>query len=248
MSTFDNQQAAADGVIMPIERSTYKNHVIKYIYDGMRENRYRAGEKILESHLSRELGISRAPIREALQSLRQAGLVEHEPRRGWFVVGFAPDDMWDIYLIRASIEALAARRVANQMSPRLLAQMQSLISQMAAAAERGEPEALAAYDVQFHERIIQCGGSRQLQRVWRQLHPQDWTIMSVLKLTEVPLPEMAQRHQMVLDALNSGDPAWAEAVIRRHILELAQRFLDLPTDQEEILASDARERLCNSTD
>jgi DNA-binding GntR family transcriptional regulator len=85
MSTFDNQQAAADGVIMPIERSTYKNHVIKYIYDGMRENRYRAGEKILESHLSRELGISRAPIREALAELVSSGLLESRPQIGNFV-------------------------------------------------------------------------------------------------------------------------------------------------------------------
>jgi DNA-binding FadR family transcriptional regulator len=52
----------------------------------------------------------------------------------------------------------------------------------------------------------------------------------VLRLPEVPLPEMAQRHQTVLDALASGDPSWAEAVIRRHILELAQRFLDLPPE------------------
>jgi DNA-binding GntR family transcriptional regulator len=140
--------------------------------------------------------------------------------------------MWDIYLIRASIEARAARRVVTRMSPALRSQFQSLIDRMAAAARDDEPEALAAYDVQFHELIIQHGGSHQLQRIWRQLHPQDWTIMSVLKLSEVPLAEMAQRHQTVLDALISGDPGWAEAVVRRHILELAQRFLDLPSEQE----------------
>jgi DNA-binding GntR family transcriptional regulator len=198
------------------------------IFDGDLQD----GDRIVEAEVSRELGISRAPIREALQSLRQAGLVEHEPRRGWFVIGLGPDDMWDIYLIRASIEALAARRIVARMSPQLGRQLQSLIDQMAAAAKGGDPEALAAYDVQFHEQIIQHGGSHQLQRVWHQLHPQDWTIMSVLKLTEVPLAEMAQRHQVVLDALNSGDPGWAEAVIQRHILELAQNFLDLPPEQK----------------
>jgi DNA-binding GntR family transcriptional regulator len=196
------------------------------IFDGDLQD----GDRIVEAEVSRKLGISRAPIREALQSLRQAGLVEHEPRRGWYVIGLEPDDMWDIYLIRASIEALAARRVAAQVSPQLKAQLQSLIDQMATSAEESDPDALAAYDVQFHELIIQHGGSHQLQRIWHQLHPQDWTIMSVLKLPEVPLAEMAQRHQTVLDALVSGDPGWAEAVIRRHILELAQRFLDLPPE------------------
>jgi DNA-binding GntR family transcriptional regulator len=204
------------------------------IFDGDLQD----GDRIVEAEVSRRLGISRAPIREALQSLRQAGLVEHEPRRGWYVIGLGPDDMWDVYLIRASIEALAARRVVTQMSSQLQSQLQALIAQMATAAEQGNPDALAAYDVQFHGLVIQHGGSHQLQRIWYQLHPQDWTIMSVLKLTEVPLPEMAQRHQAVLDALVSGDPDWAEAVIRRHILELAQRFLGLPPEPGEKRATD----------
>jgi len=201
----------------------------KAIFDGDLQD----GERIVEAEVSRKLGISRAPIREALQSLRQAGLVEHEPRRGWYVIGLQPDDMWDIYLIRAAIEAIAARRVAEQMSAELTAQLQALIAQMAVAAEKDDPDALAAYDVQFHELIIQHGGSNQLQRIWRQLHPQDWTIMSVLRLPEVPLAEMAQRHRTVLDAITSGDPSWAEAVIRRHILELAQRVLGLPPEPSE---------------
>jgi len=218
--------AAENGQVLDVDVSQFQSiHYSVYsalrraIFDGDLQD----GDRIVEAEVSRKLGISRAPIREALQSLRP-------PRRGWYVIGLEPDDMWDIYLIRASIEALAARRVAAQMSPQLKAQLQSLIDQMAASAEHDDPDALAAYDVQFHELIIQHGGSHQLQRIWRQLHPQDWTIMSVLKLPEVPLAEMAQRHQTVLDALASGDPGWAEAVIRRHILELAQRFLDLPPE------------------
>lgn len=197
------------------------------IFDGELKD----GDRIVEAEVSRNLGISRAPIREALQSLRQAGLVEHEPRRGWFVIGLEPDDMWDIYLIRASIESLAVHRVATQLSPQLKGHLEALIAQMATAAQENNPDALAAYDVEFHELIIQHGGSHQLQRIWHHLHPADWTIMSVLKLPEVSLAEMAQRHQVVLDALVSGDPGWAVAVIRRHILELAQRFLDLPLDR-----------------
>jgi DNA-binding FadR family transcriptional regulator len=65
-------------------------------------------------------------------------------------------------------------------------------------------------------------------------------MMSVLKLPNVPLSEMAQRHQTVLDAVRSGDSGWAEAVIRRHILELAQHFLDLPPEQDSA-AKDANQ-------
>ncbi|MFN2231139.1 MAG: GntR family transcriptional regulator [Anaerolineae bacterium] len=228
--------AVEGGQILDVDVSQFQS--INYsVYSALRraifDGDLQDGDRIVEAEVSRKLGISRAPIREALQSLRQAGLVEHEPRRGWYVIGLQPDDMWDIYLIRAAIEAIAARRVAEQMSAELTAQLQALIAQMAVAAEKDDPDALAAYDVQFHELIIQHGGSNQLQRIWRQLHPQDWTIMSVLRLPEVPLAEMAQRHRTVLDAITSGDPSWAEAVIRRHILELAQRVLGLPPEPSE---------------
>jgi DNA-binding GntR family transcriptional regulator len=203
------------------------------------EGEFEHGDRIVEAEVSRELGISRAPVREALHRLQQAGLVEHRPRRGWFAVALEPKDMWDVYLVRAAIEGLAARRVAAQAATKpptelqaLFDEMQALIDRMLDAAQQQDVEALADYDVQFHERILERGGSNQLQRIWRLLHPQDWTMMSVLKLPEYPLSEMAQRHQTVLDAVRSGDSGWAEAVIRRHILELAQHFLDLPPEQE----------------
>jgi DNA-binding GntR family transcriptional regulator len=203
------------------------------------EGEFAHGERIVEAEVSRSLGISRAPVREALHRLQQAGLVEHRPRRGWFAVRLEPKDMWDVYLVRAAIEGLAARRVATQFAARppaelqaLLDELQALIDKMLEAAEQDDVEALAAYDVRFHERILAHGGSNQLQRIWRLVHPQDWTMMSVLKLPNVPLSEMAHRHQAVLDAVRSGDPGWAEAVIRRHILELAQHFLGLPPEHD----------------
>ena len=78
---------------MPIERSTYKDYVIRYIYNGIRENRFRAGEKILESHLSKELGISRAPIREALADMVRRDLLEYRPQVGNFIASLSPKEI-----------------------------------------------------------------------------------------------------------------------------------------------------------
>jgi DNA-binding GntR family transcriptional regulator len=226
------------GGIPSVDISEFRsiNHTVysalrKAIFDGD----FQAGDRIIEAEMSRKLGISRAPIREALHSLQQAGLVEHRPRRGWFVIGLTPEGMWDLYLIRASIEGLAARRVAVQASPELPVQLEATIVKMIASAEDQDLDGLAEHDVQFHELIIQSGGSNQLHRVWKLLHPQDWTIMSVLKLTDIPLVELAQRHHIVLEALGSHDPDWAEVVAKRHIIELARRVLALPpaTEGEE---------------
>jgi len=197
----------------------------KAIFDG----ELRSGERLVESQIAQRLNISRAPIREALHRLQQAGLVEHRPRRGWFVIGLTPDDLGDLYHIRAYIEGLAARRLAAEAPSEILHELQALITRMISAADREDLEALTAYDVQFHEAIIRSGGSGQLERIWRLLRPEDWTAMSVLKVNDMAHPEIAKRHQFVLDALSSGDPDWAETVVRRHILELARLVPAPPT-------------------
>ncbi|MGC9349750.1 MAG: GntR family transcriptional regulator, partial [Anaerolineae bacterium] len=187
-----------------ISRSVYVA-LRKAIFNG----EYRAGDRIVEAEIARQLEISRAPIREALHRLRQAGLVEHRPRRGWFVVELTPDDMQDLYHVRAFVEGLAARRVAAQASSELLDELASLFERMLAAAERENADEVVTTDVEFHRCIVEGGGSSQLHRMWRQLHPHDWTAMSVIKLPNVTLSELAERHQIILDALNSGDPDWA---------------------------------------
>jgi len=198
-----------------------------------------AGDRIVEVEVARELGISRAPVREALRRLQQTGLVEHKPRRGWFVARLSPEDMWDIYNVRAFVEGLAARRVAAEGSSVVLAELETLFKEIMAAAKREDADELAVKDVQFHEVIVRNGGSSQLYYIWHHLHPQDWTIMSVLRLSEIDPIEIADRHKIVIDALASGDPDWAAAAVKRHILGFARQVVDSAERSEALLTMDA---------
>jgi DNA-binding GntR family transcriptional regulator len=213
------------------------------VYSALRkaifDSTLRAGDRIVEVEVARELGISRAPVREALHRLRQAGLVEHKPRRGWFVARLSPEDMWDIYNVRAFVEGLAARRVARDGSPEVLTELESLLEKMMLSAQDGDLDELATNDVQFHELIVRQGGSNQLYHIWRLLHPQDWTIMSVLRLSDVAPTEIAERHRVMIDALTSQDPDWAEAVAKRHILGFARQVVDSAEQSEAAVEMDA---------
>jgi DNA-binding GntR family transcriptional regulator len=181
----------------------------KAIFDGT----YPPGSRVVEAEIARRFRISRAPVREALRQLQESGLVAHEPRRGWFVTDLTSEDLWDIYQMRAFAEGLAVRRLAHKMTPELLARLNGLIEQMAAAAAQGHLDELAAYNVRFHEHIVREGGSGHLHRMWALLHPQDWTIITVTRLTDVPPAEIAQRHHLVVDALVSGDPDLARRIV-----------------------------------
>jgi DNA-binding GntR family transcriptional regulator len=192
-----------------------------------------AGDRVVEAEVARKLGVSRAPVREALRRLQQAGLVEHRPRHGWFAIGLTPADMWDLYLVRASVEGISARRASTQAPPDLLAELEALIEKMVVSAEHEDLEDLAANDVRFHELIIQSSGSSLLHRIWRLLYPEVWTSMSLLRLKGVALTEIAERHRIVVDALASKDQDWAEAVIKRHILEIGRRVVAPAQDSRE---------------
>ncbi len=200
---------------------TVYSEIRRAIFDGT----LRAGDRVVEAEMARKLVVSRAPVREALRRLQQAGLVEHRPRRGWFAIGLTPADMWDLYLVRASIEGLSARRAATQAPHELSAELQALIEKMVVSAEHEDLEAFAAHDVRFHERIVQSSGSSLLHRIWRLLYPEVWTSMSLLRLKDIGLVVLAKRHQVVVDALLSQDQDWAEAVIKHHILEIGHRVV-----------------------
>lgn len=183
-----------------------------------------SGARLVEAELARQLGTSRAPLREAVRQLEQDGLLEHNPRRGCVVTTLTREDILDLYSLRALIEGFAIRRVAGRVSPAVLARLEGLIGEMKASAKRGDIASLTEADVRFHDLIVTEAGSKQLHRVWSLLNPQTWTVMSLTRLGGRSPDEIAERHRPVLEALASGDPDRAEAALQRHILELADEL------------------------
>lgn len=187
------------------------------------------GERLVEAELARQLGTSRAPVREAVRQLERDGLLQHNPRRGCVVTALTGEDIRDLYSLRALVEGFAVRRTAGRVSPEALAQLEGLIREMESAAEQQKITDLIDADVRFHDLMVSLAGSSQLHRVWSLLNPQTWTVLSVTRLDGRSLSMIAARHRPVLEALASGDPERAEVAVKHHILELADELsLALP--------------------
>jgi DNA-binding GntR family transcriptional regulator len=169
MSTFDSQQQPCLEALMPIERSTYKDHVIKYIYDGMRENRYKSGEKILESHLAKELRISRAPIREALANLVRTGLLEYRPQVGNFVAALSAEEIIDSYVARGVLEGFAVSQGIDNFSDEDLARLEEMAHKMERFAKKGQHKALIDIGQEFHEELFSHCTNAQVVLFTKQL-------------------------------------------------------------------------------
>jgi DNA-binding GntR family transcriptional regulator len=212
---------AASFQVSPGLRHDVRNHLRNQIFDGTLQ----PGDRIVESRLARELGISQAPVREALRELEQMGLVVSYPNRGSSVRRVEPKDAEEMYVLRAHLEVLAVDLAIPRLSTDDLATLDRFIEDMVAAAKDNDPERLTELDTGFHEFILTCSGNSLLLKTWQGISPLNWTMMTVIRLKDRNLVELAERHRPIVEALRAGNQDQAEQAIREHVLVLGERVV-----------------------
>lgn len=207
--------------VSPGLRHDVRNHLRNQIFDGTLQ----PGDRIVESRLARELGISQAPVREALRELEQMGLVVSYPNRGSSVRRVEPKDAEEMYVLRAHLEVLAVDLAIPRLGEDDLATLDRFIDDMVAAAKDNDPERLTELDTGFHEYILTCSANSLLLRTWQGISPLNWTMMTVIRLKDRNLVELAERHRPIVEALRAGNQEQAEQAIREHVLVLGERVV-----------------------
>ena len=119
-----------------------------------------AGERLNEVALAQRLEVSRGPVREALRSLEEAGLVSFEKNRGATVRVISPESAVEIYEIRAALEALACRRLAARATSAQVDELRPLVDEMDVAVEAADVGAFNRLNIAFHERLFEFAASR----------------------------------------------------------------------------------------
>lgn len=137
-----------------------------HVRDRILSGSYRAGERIDQDAIARELGVSRSPVREAVIALEADGLVEVVPRRGTFVARLRPDDVQDHYELFGLLSAMAAERAAVNLVGAGLEQLERTIDRFGRASDPDEQDRL---NYEFHRQIHVAGTSRRLRVVLRLL-------------------------------------------------------------------------------
>ena len=211
---------------MLIERSTYKDHVVKYIYDGMRENRYKAGDKILESHLAKELGISRAPIREALADLGRSGLLEYRPQVGNFVTSFSSKELIDSYVARGVLEGFAVAQGVDSFTEDELECLEEMAHKMEAFARDGKRKALIDIGQEFHEKLFSHCTNGQVVLFTEQLSLKLHLLFYKHWARVYSPEEIRDRHLNLIDAVRKKDTVQLEQVIRSHYFDTGNKIVE----------------------
>ena len=178
-------------------------------------------------------GVSRTPIRSALNRLAAEDLIELHRNQGARVKEWPADDVDDLFTLRALLEGHAAARAAERISLKQLEKIAFSIEEMDSVLESSGPlpEKVSEFlrlNSEVHGRIWEASGSARLQSILSRLVEQALQARTAATFTLARIAESHHHHQELLQALKVRDALWAEAIMRSHI-RAAQASLTQPT-------------------
>lgn len=183
------------------------------------------GERLVQNDLAAQLGVSRTPVREALQQLAREGLVTLSPYRGASVTAFEPAEIEAIYHVRIALESYAARLVARNITPAEIKALRGIHADMLRVYEDGEPDALLEVNRQFYAQMYQATHQQRLydmimnhldlSRQYRRLY---------FYIAHLAANTVAE-HDRIIRVIQSGDEDAAEAMIRSGLEATLQGLL-----------------------
>jgi DNA-binding GntR family transcriptional regulator len=182
---------------------------------------------LVETHLAARFGISRGPLREALQALAAEGLVEIQPGRGAFVVNPTSDEMEDMIVLRAVLCGMAARYVAACQDDRLFAQLAQALCDMRRAMEKGDERRFFDEHWVFYETMYGATNAA-LTKAWSSLHGLCDIYVRRMGRPHLPLARILLCYESFLSLFRAGDVDEAEAVVRSQSLIAGFQILGRP--------------------
>ncbi|MEU8242852.1 GntR family transcriptional regulator [Actinoplanes missouriensis] len=173
------------------------------------------GARLVERDLAAELEVSRIPLREALRLLEADGLVLLVPHKGALVAPFTPADVRDLFDVRESLEALAARLTALRRDPAGLARLKDRLAAARAATAAGDSDGVAAANAGFHADLVDLSANPLLSAMMRPLAARThW----LFRLTAQRDPDQqCAEHEEMYAAIEAGAAERAAELARDHV-------------------------------
>lgn len=207
---------AKGGFLAPVERESTPSIIARKLRNAIAHGELAPGAQLGEAELARELGVSRGPLREAMQRLTQEGLLISIRNRGLFVIELTTDDLEDIYLARTAIERAAAAQVIARDPLGAAERLSVVMDKMAVAAERHDQTGVGEADLEFHELLVELSGSPRLARMHATLLTE--TRMCVIALGDT-YPHSDQRvpeHAEIVEAIRKADTGLVDVLLLGH--------------------------------
>lgn len=174
-----------------------------------------------ERKLSTDLGVSRTPLREAIQRLEQEGFVRIEQRKGVFVARKTKREILEIITVWAALEGMAARLVALYAPDADIASLRGLFAHLDPGHLREHMNEYSELNIRFHQRMLELGGNALMNRIADNLVAHVRSIRHVTIGEADRIERSLADHMAIIEALEARDVERAERLARQHTLDLA---------------------------
>ena len=208
----------------PVAYRTIAEQIADAVREAIARGRIPPAARLFEVSLAREMGTSRAPVREALSQLEREGLVVKEPNRGARVVELTEEIVREVASLRGLLEGFAASLAAERLTAGQFAAMDAMVTDMDQAVREGEYARLVELDYQFHDFICRSSGHRTLYETWSAISGKVRLYLSTTNLMYRNLKLVVRGHGEIVAALRSRDAAQASRAIQAHLGEMLNDF------------------------
>jgi len=212
-----------------IERQkTLREQIVESIKESIATGKLTPGEKISESRLAEDLGISRTPLREAIQTLEAEGFLKVMPRKGAVVSEYSKKDIEDIYEIKATLEGLAARLATANITGEDLKHLEEINEQLKSMSLHGKSSVNRFFNMhnQFHDIFLKASNNERLY----QLNCHLMEPFKRFRLASLAIPgrfnESIATHEDIIAAFKSGDADTVEALVMKNVRDGGKALLE----------------------
>ena len=196
------------------------------------------GKRLDETELSSFYGVSRTPVREALQRLAESGLAEHLPRRGTFVRSPSLSQLVEMFEVMAELECMAIRLAARRATADDIDALEKDNETCRAAVAANDTKKYYEVNARLHGRIYQMSGNGFLASEARRLHDRLRPFRRLQLRVRGRREESMAEHDIILAALRDGDADRAMETMKKHITIVGVRFNDLVSSFNRIMGDE----------
>jgi DNA-binding GntR family transcriptional regulator len=199
-----------------IKKSPLERQAAAAIRERVLSGGFPPGYRLVETSLAEQMGLSRGTVRAALNHLVHEGLVEQIAYTRWAVPDLSDHDAWELYTLRSALEGLAARLVAEHMTPAAAERLRAALAAIKEAAAKNDRAALTDRDAALHKLIIELTGHRRLMQQYTLIEQQTRRYIACSNALVVESDTIVAQHEPIVEALIAGRAAAAEREAKQH--------------------------------
>ncbi|MBO9607060.1 MAG: GntR family transcriptional regulator [Paenibacillaceae bacterium] len=196
-----------------------RQHVYQEIRNAIIKGQLEPGTRLREVEISNQMGVSRGPVREAIRSLEQEGLVITHPNRETVVGEMFEDEIWQIVVpCRRNFELYAFVRALETFTDEEYSHLEKIVAQMQEASELDDIDAITELDVMFHNYIVERTVSPGMYRVWTSIAGKIHAHILILGYKKDSLQAAVEEHRELLSLMRKGNRQELEQHLHNHIV------------------------------